>query len=381
MPGVVGVGHDGKPKVEGRSSAPTSCQPPPKSSERYTPQWCWRKRVSGSVGCRSTLWTHWPNSGVGSGRNGARMPVLAASHVLPVEGPVEAGGGDGDAEAGSAVGIGDDGVEAQPAAARLPLGPVLVVPEPLVEPEGLAAVVASGRARPAPRRRRRRPAAASPAGWSCQTRATAGAGVRRGRRSVSGSGSTHEAPRSSDRYTDGPQCELVAPTRRRRAAAPAVQRGGVDLLAPEPRPRQLPARPARARRVSTNRPLVVPTSTTTSPTVAAIAPGPAIAGCYVWRWISCTAQRLPSGSAKKTKRPQGNSCTALHLHAPAGQLGPGRVDVGDDELHALHRARGRLGHALPDGDRAGRAGRGQLDEADLVADVWSWSAWKPTCSA
>ena len=55
-------------------------------------------------------------------------------------------------------------------------------------------------------------------------------------------------------------------------------------------------------------------------------------------WISWTAQALPSGSLKKTKRPHGKSCDLADLDAAAGQLGVRGVDVVDDELQALHRA-------------------------------------------
>ena len=54
--------------------------------------------------------------------------------------------------------------------------------------------------------------------------------------------------------------------------------------------------------------------------------------------------------------------------APLGQLGAGGLDVGDDELQALHRPRRRLDHPGGDGDRAGRPGRGQLHDVDVVAD-------------
>jgi integrase len=54
--------------------------------------------------------------------------------------------------------------------------------------------------------------------------------------------------------------------------------------------------------------------------------------------------------------------------APLGQPGAGGLDVGDDELQALHRPRRRLDHPGGDGDRAGRPGRGQLHDVDIVAD-------------
>src|SRR5438309_10915087 len=40
-----------------------------------------------------------------------------------------------------------------------------------------------------------------------------------------------------------------------------------------------------------------------------------------------------------------------HVHPPVGQLGPGGLDVGDDEVEALRGARRRLRDPDPDGDR------------------------------
>jgi hypothetical protein len=56
-----------------------------------------------------------------------------------------------------------------------------------------------------------------------------------------------------------------------------------------------------------------------------------------------------------------------HVQAPSDQLGPGRLDIGHAQLEALHGARLRLGEALADRDRAGRAGRRQLDDPEVVA--------------
>src|SRR4051812_18606289 len=57
------------------------------------------------------------------------------------------------------------------------------------------------------------------------------------------------------------------------------------------------------------------------------------------------------------------------LHPAAGELRSRGLNVVDDELQALRGARRRVDEALPDRDRAGRAGRRQLDEPDLVADA------------
>src|SRR5215204_5098905 len=79
---------------------------------------------------------------------------------------------------------------------------------------------------------------------------------------------------------------------------------------------------------------------------------------------SCTVQLLPSGSLKKmnefqspprpSTRPPSPKCwTALTSTPPPEQLLPRGVDVRDDQLDPLHRRRGRRGHTVPDGDRAG----------------------------
>ena len=96
--------------------------------------------------------------------------------------------------------------------------------------------------------------------------------------------------------------------------------------------------------------------------------------------ISCTAQRLPSGSAKKTNRPQGKSWMSLTVDAARRQLRRGGLDVGDHDLQPLHRAGLGLGDPLPIAIEQAEPGRRQLHEAQVVADRWSWSALKPTLS-
>jgi len=56
------------------------------------------------------------------------------------------------------------------------------------------------------------------------------------------------------------------------------------------------------------------------------------------------------------------------VQAPLGEVRTRGLDVGNDELHALHRARLGVRESLPDRDRAVRAGRRELHEANLVAD-------------
>src|SRR4029450_2145997 len=57
------------------------------------------------------------------------------------------------------------------------------------------------------------------------------------------------------------------------------------------------------------------------------------------------------------------------VDAAVHQLGAGGVDVGDDHLEAADRARRGVGDPGAQGDRAGRTGRRQLDEAELRADA------------
>src|SRR5215218_3217121 len=57
------------------------------------------------------------------------------------------------------------------------------------------------------------------------------------------------------------------------------------------------------------------------------------------------------------------------LDPAVGEVGVGGLDVVDHHLQAGDRAGRGVGDADPERDRAGRAGRGQLDEAELVADL------------
>src|SRR4029453_14716917 len=57
------------------------------------------------------------------------------------------------------------------------------------------------------------------------------------------------------------------------------------------------------------------------------------------------------------------------LDAAVEELGAGGVDVGDAQLETGHRAGLGVREAGAQGDRAGRAGRGELDKAEVVADL------------
>ena len=56
-----------------------------------------------------------------------------------------------------------------------------------------------------------------------------------------------------------------------------------------------------------------------------------------------------------------------HLDAAPDELGAHRVGVGDDQLQVVEAAGHDLRQPLADGDRAGRPGRSELHEPDLVA--------------
>ena len=93
--------------------------------------------------------------------------------------------------------------------------------------------------------------------------------------------------------------------------------------------------------------------------------------------ICCTAQPLPSGSSKKTKRPQGNSCTSL-TSAPRPTSSARAASASSTTIcRPLTEPGGMSVDAGADGDRAGRPGRRELHEAQVVAHLWSWSALKP----
>ena len=55
------------------------------------------------------------------------------------------------------------------------------------------------------------------------------------------------------------------------------------------------------------------------------------------------------------------------VDAGVAQLRMRGLDVGDDDVRPTDRARLGVGDALADRDRAGRARRGQLDDAEVVA--------------
>lgn len=54
------------------------------------------------------------------------------------------------------------------------------------------------------------------------------------------------------------------------------------------------------------------------------------------------------------------------LHAAAGELGPGRLNVGDDEVKSLGGARCGGGEPRTEDNRARRAGRGHLDDPEVL---------------
>ena len=74
----------GKPNSDGRPLSVSSIQVAPPSSERYTPQWfCWYSVSVWPPPAMTSLWTHCPVSGNGSGLKPARTPTLRGVQVAP----------------------------------------------------------------------------------------------------------------------------------------------------------------------------------------------------------------------------------------------------------------------------------------------------------
>ena len=74
------------------------------------------------------------------------------------------------------------------------------------------------------------------------------------------------------------------------------------------------------------------------------------------------------GVGEEDERTPGHDVDITHRDAATGQLGPRRFGVGDHHLQVVERAGRHLGQSLADRDRAGRARRGQLNEADVLID-------------
>src|SRR2546421_1493367 len=75
---------------------------------------------------------------------------------------------------------------------------------------------------------------------------------------------------------------------------------------------------------------------------------------------------VPVRVAEAHELPAGRGERLGDLDSPFGELLVRGVDVVDDELQALHRARLLLREPLADGDRAGRTRRGPLPEPQPV---------------
>src|SRR5215471_14605230 len=75
------------------------------------------------------------------------------------------------------------------------------------------------------------------------------------------------------------------------------------------------------------------------------------------------------GVAEGDERAPGLNVDVAGLHAMLEQVPPGGLDIRDDHLHALLRARRHLGDPRPHDHRARRPGRGELHEPQLVADL------------
>ncbi len=84
---------------------------------------------------------------------------------------------------------------------------------------------------------------------------------------------------------------------------------------------------------------------------------------------SCRAQVLPSGSAKVTNEPHGWTSISLACTPCSIKRLARRRDVGYDHLHTALRSGLHLRDADAHHDRAGRAGRRQLDEPEPLTDL------------
>src|SRR4051812_13958795 len=117
-----------KPKVQGKS-LPMSFQVSAPSSLRKRPQWFCRKRRSGGgggVGARGGARADAVDAlaelgGLAGHEDGGDALVAGPPGRAAVVGAVDAAGGDGDERAVGIFRVGDDGVEAETAAAGLPL--------------------------------------------------------------------------------------------------------------------------------------------------------------------------------------------------------------------------------------------------------------------
>ena len=100
--------------------------------------------------------------------------------------------------------------------------------------------------------------------------------------------------------------------------------------------------------------------------------------------ISCSSQRLPSGSANEAKLrydcaagrgparvPRAHAAPVPDLadvRAVADQVVAGGLDVVDDQVHVLHRARRHRRQPHPELDRGRRARRGELHDPVVLVD-------------
>src|SRR2546425_3593181 len=74
------------------------------------------------------------------------------------------------------------------------------------------------------------------------------------------------------------------------------------------------------------------------------------------------------GIFEEDERPPGFHLDVADVDPALGELGTGGVDVRHHQLQALDGARLRVEKPEPQGDRTGRPGRRELDEAQALAD-------------
>ena len=77
---------------------------------------------------------------------------------------------------------------------------------------------------------------------------------------------------------------------------------------------------------------------------------------------------VPVGIGEEHERPPGLGVDFAHLDSASGQLRPSLVNVADNYLEVVQRTRRQLRQSLADSNRACRAWRGQLHEADVITN-------------
>lgn len=110
--------------------------------------------------------------------------------------------------------------------------------------------------------------------------------------------------------------------------------------------------------------------------------GPAAADVVLAVWL-CSLRQCPAvaiGIAECYEGTPGLNVDFARRHGTTNKCTPGGFDVIDDDLHALLRTWRHLGNSGAKDDGAGRPGRGQLHQAQVLGDLVVTVGVKPTCS-